>query len=114
MGRRTAAADTQDPELTEEELGQATAPTAPGPEGGSPEAIALARAQAEIRQLKEDLAAARQAPAEEEPDDGRYVNARRMTHPHDIERFFRLGKLSPKDVARFREDGQLPPERVSE
>jgi hypothetical protein len=44
----------------------------------------------------------------EEEGSGEFVNARRLTHYQDIERMWRLGKLSPADVARFQLKGQLP------
>jgi hypothetical protein len=42
------------------------------------------------------------------------VNYMALTHPHDIERFHRLGKLPPEAIAKYQKSGQLPtpPEAV--
>jgi hypothetical protein len=33
----------------------------------------------------------------------------KLTHYHDVERFFRLGMLTPEEIAGYREKGLLPP-----
>lgn len=72
----------------------------------------------EVEQLKRDLASARARvgvleeavglPEADDDPNSEFVNDKRLTHSHDIERFWRLGKLSPRAVLRFQEAGQLP------
>ncbi len=68
--------------------------------------VELAKARARNKAL-EDIVAGKDEEVEDDTG-AKYVNARRLTHPHDIERFWRLGKLSPTDVVRFQATGQLP------
>ena len=95
---KTKANPTDLSDLDDADLEAATAPDAPQVDAK----------EAEIAALKAKL-------AEHEADDalyadGTYIDASTLTHPHDIERFYRLGKLAPRDVKRLREKGQLPPD----
>lgn len=94
----------------------ATKKNAPEPETTDP-VNDYAAELSELEQMRADLKAARARTAEleavvgvpeAEDDDGEFVNDRRLTHQHDIERFWRLGRLSPRAVLRFQESGQLP------
>jgi len=71
--------------------------------------VKLEASEARVKALEEAAIADVKGEASEFEADGKYVNARRLTHHHDIERFFRLGKLNPRDALRFQATGQLPP-----
>lgn len=92
----------------------------PRPDDGVMDEPALdevAQMRADLKKLRlrnAELEAAVGVPEADEDPNAEFVNDKRLSHPHDIERFWRLGKLSPRAVIRFQESGQLPKPQAAE
>lgn len=104
MGRNAPAVQ----EPSDDELDEATRPELTEIEQLRADLLAqrarAAKAEAEAKNLR----AAFVDGEDTEQESGQFVNARKLTHQHDIERLHRLGKLSPAAVMRFQELGNLP------